>query len=444
MTAADTRRTEPERATTAGFSSVRIRQLVGTVRGRIRTAGDRVEDSGAAPALRRGLRRIGDWVAPITTIGWSVLVIAAVTLGVGLALSWRELVIIGAAAALLMLAASAFVFGQTRYRVRLDLEYTRVVAGERALGQIEIEAVAAKALVPASIEIPVGDAVAVFDLPRMAPGDVHEDIFVIPTERRGVLTVGPVRSVRGDALGLVRRLVTWTEPVDLFVHPKTVLLTDASIGMVRDLEGVTTRELTDSDISFHALRDYAPGDDRRHIHWKSTARTGALMVRQFEQTRRSRITLAVSTDAADYGNPEEFETAVSLIGSLGLQAIRDDLDLSVRTSRKRLPVRGGRGILDELSAVEYERRTDGVRQLAEQVSRHHPDSTLAVMVVGSGAEPPAVRRARRLISAHVKVIVLHIRPGEPSGVVSDGDMTIVTLSSLAQLPMMVRRMQEEG
>ncbi|MEK8225714.1 DUF58 domain-containing protein [Oerskovia sp. M15] len=77
-------------------------------------------------------------------------------------------------------------------------------------------------------------------------------------------------------------------------------------------------------MSFHALRDYVPGDDRRHIHWKTTARTGQLMVRQFEETRRSHLAVILSTRSEDYGHADEFELAVSSCGSLGLQAIKED------------------------------------------------------------------------------------------------------------------------
>ena len=46
-------------------------------------------------------------------------------------------------------------------------------------------------------------------------------------------------------------------------------------------------------MSFHAIREYAPGDSRRQIHWKSTAKTGQLMVRQYEESRRSRMAVVL-------------------------------------------------------------------------------------------------------------------------------------------------------
>ena len=96
-----------------------------------------------------------------------------------------------------------------------------------------------------------------------------------------------------------------------------------STGFIRDLEGSPTRDLTVSDIAFHALREYVPGDDRRFIHWRSSAKTGTFMVRQFEETRRSRLMVLLDLDAGAYADDAEFELAVSAAASVGARAIRD-------------------------------------------------------------------------------------------------------------------------
>ena len=81
-------------------------------------------------------------------------------------------------------------------------------------------------------------------------------------------------------------------------------------GFVHDLEGSATRDLTNSDVSFHALREYQPGDERRYIHWKSTAKTGTLHGAPVRgdpaQPHRDR---AVSLARSDYANDDEFEMA---------------------------------------------------------------------------------------------------------------------------------------
>ena len=82
----------------------------------------------------------------------------------------------------------------------------------------------------------MGEGLAAFRVPRLGAGESHEEPFTIPTRRRGVVVVGPVTSIRGDWLGIVRRKQRWNEPVDLYVHPRTTALDSDAIGFIRDVE----------------------------------------------------------------------------------------------------------------------------------------------------------------------------------------------------------------
>ncbi|WP_144719966.1 DUF58 domain-containing protein [Agrococcus jejuensis] len=404
-------------------------------------------DSEAVRTVRRGVARGAratvPVLAPVTRLGWVALAITLVALVAGLALEWTELVVIAIAGGVLLAIAVAYVIGRTMYRIELDLAYTRVVVGERALGRIEIHSASSRPLMPATIEVPVGSAVAAFHLPRMQPRDVHEDVFAIPTSRRAVLRVGPVRSVKGDPLGLLRRQVRWTEPVELFVHPRTVQLDETTPGLIRDLEGITTRDLTNSDIAFHALRDYVAGDDRRYIHWKSSARTGQLMVRQFEQTRRSVLALGLSTNPDDYGDAEEFETAISVLGSLGLQAIRDEMDVVVRTSRRALPAVNGKRLLDGLSGVAWSPRHQRLIGLAAEIGREHPGASVVMLHAGAGVDLTTVRRATSLLPAQARILVIQAVEGTKARVQPLGGATLAQLPSIRELPRIVRAVSEQ-
>lgn len=430
-------------ATTAS-DTTRLRRTVQRERTTLQRAADRVV--GEESAVHEGVQKAVGWarrviwplLEPITGFGWAVLIGTLATLVVGLVLGWKELIVIGIVGVLLLAAAIAFIVGRNRYRIELDLAYTRVVVGERALGRIEIHSASQKPLLPATIEVPVGKALASFHLPRMKPGDVHEDVFAIPTSRRTILQVGPVRSVRGDPVGLLRRQVKWTDPVELFVHPKTVQLDETAPGLIRDLEGITTRDLTNSDIAFHALRDYVAGDDRRYIHWKSSARTGTLMVRQFEQTRRSVLALGLSTSTDDYADPAEFETAISILGSLGLQAVRDEMDVVVQTSRQTLPATSGKRLLDALSGVEWAARHDRFLDLAATIAQQHGGASVIMMHAGANVEPALVRRARTLLPAQARVIVFTVVKDAKPRLQPIGDVSLATIGSVSDLPRVMR------
>ena len=290
--------------------------------------------------------------------GWTVLAVAIVSLVAGGALGWVELRILAVACLVVLACAVVFTVGRQTYAVTLRLQSSQVVVGERALGDLEVVNTSDRRLLPARIELPVGRRLASFGLPSLPGRAAHEEVFAVPTTRRAVIRVGPARSVRGDPLGLMGREIRWTGAVDLFVHPRTVRIPGRRGGFIRDLEGHATSKLTNSDVSFHALREYTPGDDRRYVHWKSSAKTGTLLVRQFEETLRSHVAVALDLGAGSYDSDEEFETAVSVAGSVALQSLRDDSFLSVLTTAARLRAVSPKRTLDELATVELRPRGD--------------------------------------------------------------------------------------
>lgn len=387
---------------------------------------------------------VGSWRPGGVAVGGLGAALVAVVAGAtwaGLRYGWDELRVVALAGAIILLVAVAFLVGRSPYSVSLDLAHRRVVVGERAVGRVAVTNTSGRATLPAEVELPVGRAVATFALPRLPGGQVHEDLFAIPTAKRAVIMVGPVRSVRADPIGVARREQRWTEPVELFVHPRTVSLAGTSAGFFKDLEGRPSRELSPSDVSFHALREYVVGDDRRHVHWKSTARTGRLMVRQYEETRRSHLAVALTTHRSDYStDPDEFELAVSVAGSLGLHALREERDLTVLTQGGALTTRSGARMLDDLTRVQPSARTTDVVALAAALAVSAPGASIAVLVVGSATTPTQLRAASVRLPVEVKVVALRCELGAQLSRRSISDLTVLTLGSLDDLPVAMRRL----
>jgi len=227
------------------------------------------------------------------------------------------------------------VVGRSTVEIVVSLSPSRLVAGEPSAGEITIRNRSTRRAAAGRVELPIGTAVAEFDLPSLLPGQRASDLFVIPTERRGVIPVGPATVVRGDPLGLLRRAAASSEASELIVHPRTVALEPFGSGLLRDLEGLTSKDLTSSDLAFHALREYSPGDDRRFVHWRSSAKAGQLLVRQFLETRRSTLCVVVDGAEGGYGSPSEFETALEVAGSVALRACADDLPAVVAAGDQR-------------------------------------------------------------------------------------------------------------
>ena len=425
MSPATASRLRPARTTRASRRLPLRRRRAAVVLGRAMTRLDRLRPGGLA----------------IGAVGW-ITVVAAVGAGVlGWRYAWDELRVLMVCGTAILAASSVFLVGRSPYRVRMDLAHRRVVVGERALGRIEVTNTSARGTLPAEVELPVGAGVAAFPLPRLAANETHEDLFAVPTTRRAVIVVGPVRSVRADPLGIARRELRWTDPVELFVHPRTVSLAGTSAGFLKDLDGRPTKDLSPSDISFHALREYVVGDDRRHVHWKSTARAGQLMVRQFEETRRSHLAIALSTHLADYAAGEdEFELAVSVAGSLGLHAFREERDLTIVTQTGTMHTRTPGRMLDDLTRAELAYRGTDVVHLASAVAASAPEVSLALLVVGSTVAPARLHAAAVRLPVDVRVVALRCEAGAALGRRAIAGLVVLTIGSLDDLPLAIRRL----
>lgn len=397
----------------------------------------------AGRAVATLARRIS---AVVTALGWSMLLLALVALTAGYVFGWVEAVVAGWTALVLLVVASGYLIGRTAYDVGLSLPANRVVVGDRAPGEVAVRNTLRRGLPGVRVEVPVGQGLAEFAAPPLAAGEEHSDVFVVPTTRRGIVPIGPVRTVRADPIGLLRREVVWAESLDLFVHPRTIAIPSMSTGFVRDLEGSPTRDLTASDIAFHALREYVPGDERRYIHWKSTAKTGSYMVRQFEETRRSHLLVALSLSAADYATEDEFELAVSVTGSLGVRAMQDSRTVSVVASaetpdfakrmvfsaRRLSTVNRGR-LLDDLSGVETAESALRLPELAQVASDGSAGISIAFLICGSTPSAAQLRAAAGHFPLGVDVVAIVCDEGAVPSMRRVADLSVLTIGYLEDL-----------
>ncbi len=397
----------------------------------------------AARATWRGARAVGRAIAPVvgvvTPAGWTVIVIAVVALLLNLLFAWQEFTYIAFVLIVAMIVAAAFLLGRASYRVDIELNPRRVVVGERALGRMLVTNVGERAVSPARMELPVGSGLAEFPLPSMAPKAEHEELFAVPTNKRAVIVAGPAESVRGDQLGLLRRAVRWADPVDLFVHPVTVRLAPTAAGLVRDLEGQVSKKITNSDIAFHALRPYVPGDDRRYVHWRTSARIGQLMVRQFEETRRSQLTIIHSSLGSLYASEDEFELAVSITASIAAQVIRDGTQMNVVSESGLWRTPSVTSMLDHSCRIEpVGRRYDTLRAFARDSTRRLPAPSVVMTVGGSLTTTAEFRSVESLFGQDTNQIAFRTKSGAPPAVAMVGSLTVVTIGSLSDLNMVVR------
>jgi uncharacterized protein (DUF58 family) len=77
-----------------------------------------------------------------------------------------------------------------------------------------------------------------------------------------------------------------------------------------------TRRRRGQGHEFHSLREYRDGDDPRDIHWKSTARLGALIAREYEAVGDRRLWLLLPNSCANLSHVDDVELAISEAASL--------------------------------------------------------------------------------------------------------------------------------
>ena len=389
----------------------------------------------------------------VTPAGWLLIVglIGGVILGstAGLVEAWA----VAAIAAVLLAFSAPFLLGSHDYRIALVLDRERVVAGTEVGGHLDITNRSKRVSLPGLVDIPVGGGLVEAHVPLLLGGAEHREQLVISARRRGVIDVGPMTIARGDPVGILRRELFWPGIQRIFVHPVTVPIPSTSAGLVRDLEGMPTTDIVDSDLSFHAIREYVAGDSQRHIHWRSTAKTGKLMVRQYEESRRSRIALVLGlNDEDEYESDEQFEMAVSALASLGAQGIRDGRDVLVSASAEMpeiarremqsiriLPTITAKAMLDATAQIEVSSRALRIEDVAKLTVQSHPDLSIAFLVTGSLLPLTRLRTAALAFSAQVKIVAVRCEPGAEPSFHTTQELSIMTIGALHDLQHMMAR-----
>jgi uncharacterized protein (DUF58 family) len=254
-----------------------------------------------------------------TRQGIVVAVAAVLAIIAGRLFGVIELYLIGAAMGLASIIGLAVVaFRRPRVEVHRWIRPSVLTAGDVGRVEVLVEQIGRGGSPGFELIEPVGQTRTA----RMAVAPLAADAEVsagyrIPTDRRGVLTIGPLTAIRHDVLGLARSVVEVAGTEEVLVAPRAHLLDMPTLGhgvLGRHLLAIAQR-LGPGD--FHSLRDYVEGDEPRTIHWRASARSEELKVRQdsVEGLRRCVVLLDQHAPPGDAG-AEAFERAVTAAASV--------------------------------------------------------------------------------------------------------------------------------
>jgi len=248
----------------------------------------------------------------------------------------------------------------------------------------------------------------------LAPGVEVPYRNEVPTERRGRHEVGPLTLDRTDALGLAQRRLSLSGTTSLWVYPRVHPVRVFAAGRPRHHhEGAATEAALRGSLDLREVREYVVGDEVRHMHWKATARTGRLMIRDVVDPNQPQFTTLLDN------RPEApaFEEAVELAASLLVAAAKaDHRSRLVTSSGVDLATAAGtpavvRTLLDELCALDRAGRS-GLPLVPSALSRARGGS----LVVISSAVSPADRAT-----------LVSMRSAYP-------DLVVITLGSAVEVP----------
>jgi len=390
----------------------------------------------------------------VTPTGWYVVAVVACGLVFGSLWGWIEAWYVAVIGGALLVLALPFLFGGRAYRVRIDPGSGSVVAGDELRADVEVSNTSVRPQLPAVAELAITavhsrgeadtEALVEIAIPLLGARESVSLPVSVPARDRGVLRLGPTTVTRRDPLGLLRRELSWRERHLVHVHPRTVGLPPHSAGLIRDLEGQASRRLTDADLSFHAVREYVPGDAVRHVHWKATAKTGTLMVRQYEESQAARIALLFDARPDEYAGGEEFELGVSVAASLSAQAVRGGREHFVAASRRgtglgELPSRNQTELLDSWAELEPVEGATRLEALAQGLASSRRSLSIVVLVTGSRPDLNRIRRASISFPPDVRVLAVRCSLLAEPRVQRIEPLLLCTVGALEDLPGLMLR-----
>jgi uncharacterized protein (DUF58 family) len=354
---------------------------------------------------------------PVTGRGVGLALAAVGLLVAGWIWGYPELATLGAAGGLACVAAGSVIAAKPRLEVERAVTPDRISVGHnatvtlnvrnagrwRSVNARAVDAYGGSGLETRRVSIP---------LARLRPGKSAGASYVIQAERRGVVDAGPLTIGKRDLLGLAATAGNFGATARLWIHPRLHQLGRTPDGLARSLEG-TADKVEQGSLTFHALREYVIGDELRHVHWRTSARIGKLMVKEHLDTSLPTVAIAIDDRAESWpGAPVSlpFEAACEAAYSILTACFRAEYHAALVPASGAVVSGAGRDSYGDLLA---ELNPDAKDSLSAYVSRLTAARYGDTLVWITGTEPPTDRLAT-LKRAYPTVIAVHLALGLPT------------------------------
>jgi uncharacterized protein (DUF58 family) len=337
----------------------------------------------------------------LTRRGWAAVALAVVFVVAGRLLGAPELYVLGATVGALVVGVLAYL---TLTRLDIDvareLHPARVHAGSPSRVDLRVRNEGRRRSPVLTIRDAVsGTRGANLLVPPLEAGGVARAAYRLPTERRGLLTVGPLEVALADPFGLARLTMqaSGVQELVVFPHVDEIAPVPQTSGNDPMAGAEHPNALGRNGEDFYALRQYVVGDDLRRVHWASTARHDELMVRQDELPWQGRATVLLDARASST-NADSLELVISAVASIvAAGSRRQDLVRVAVTDGFDSGFAAGNAhverILEHLARMTASNDA-GFRRMLDSLARTSTGG--ALVVVGADLAPTDVERIARL------------------------------------------------
>lgn len=238
------------------------------------------------------------------------------------------------------------------------------------------------------------------------PHERHHFQYTLNCHRRGYYPIGPMTMQTGDLLGITNRTQVKVAPEHIIVYPQVVPIQQLGLPTRSPQVALPARTpLFEDPTRVRGVRDYQRGDSPRRIHWTATARTGRLLVKQYQPSIARETLIYLDLNQEDYGQRQRYtatELAIVTAASIANHiVVREGLPVGLATeawdpllekpTRFFLPPRSGRAHLMSLLEVLARVQIAPVTPFADLLRRESVNLSWGVtLVVISGRESKAL------------------------------------------------------
>lgn len=346
----------------------------------------------------------------MTRAGVATLLVGIAVLVLGLVLQWPAFDIVGLGLLALVLVAVLVVVRPSPLTIDRAIQPPRVPKGSPAIAVLTFANRGRRTVGTTVANQPFGATTVRTVIPRLRRGERGLRTYRLPTRQRGIFDVGPVEVNRRDTFELARTARRYGQVERIWVYPRVLGFAPLPTGRTRHLEGPSSDTSPQGTITFHRLRDYAAGDDLRLVHWRSSARTGRLVVKHNVDTSQPYSVVVLDQRPGRY-TAEAFESAVDVVASVLVIGSADKSPVELRLTDGTViggpRLRDVTPIIDHLTGVAPHAEGELRTQLLALRRARGGTSLVVVTGVLDTADLPYVAMLRRRFE---RLVVVSLDP----------------------------------